>query len=265
MGTFVRHAKWRIVKILGDLGFDLGRDLSTGRLLLRRRLVLGRDHLDDIAKILGRDLHMILDIGANIGQSAVGFRKAFPNAHIISVEPDPGTFEQMRANTASLTNIELVQNAVGDVPGEATFYRYHADQTNSILPKAADVDQYLVSSELMKPAGEISVPVTTVDEICRARGISQVDLLKSDTQGYELKVLEGARELLGRGGAKAIYVEVCFVPFYEGQPLFPEIYQHLYSNGYRLVGIYESGHMTHFYQVGGNGLFIREDLGARRR
>jgi FkbM family methyltransferase len=263
MANLLRRAKWGLVRVLGDFGFDLERDVRSGRLKLRKRLRLGHDHLKDVATILGRDLRVILDIGANVGQSAVAFRSAFPNARIVSVEPDPGAFEQLRANTATLSGVELLQSAIGDAAGEATFYRHQFDQTNSLLPRAAGADEFVVSAEFMKPIGEITVPVTTVDAICRERGIEEIDFLKSDTQGYEMKVLDGARELLERRAIKAIYVEVCFVPMYEQQPLFQQLYDYLYVRGYRLVGIYESGYATHFYQVGGNALFIREDLGSR--
>jgi hypothetical protein len=62
-----------------------------------------------------------------------------------------------------------------------------------------------------------------------------------------------------------VYMEVCFVRYYEGQPLFPEVYEYLYDRGYRLVGLYETGFLTHFYQVGGNALFVHESVGARPR
>jgi FkbM family methyltransferase len=258
----VKHAKWGIVRTLAKAGFDLERDLF-GRLRIRKQLRLGNDHLRDLTAILGRDLRVILDIGANIGQSAVAFRNAFPVARIVSVEPDPSAFEQLTANTMEMHGVERIQSAVGDAPGEAKFYRNQSDQTNSLLPNAAGAEDFLVSAELIKPIGEIVVPVTTIDEICRERGITEVDLLKTDTQGYEQKVLDGAKALLERRGVKAIYIEVCFVPMYEGQPLFQHLYDYLYLRGYRLVEIYESSFATHFYQVGGNALFIREDLGVR--
>jgi FkbM family methyltransferase len=39
---------------------------------------------------------------------------------------------------------------------------------------------------------ETPVTVTTLDEYCAANGIERIDLLKNDTQGYELEVLRGA-------------------------------------------------------------------------
>ena len=55
-----------------------------------------------------------------------------------------------------------------------------------------------------------------------------------------------------------VHMEVSFVGYYEGQPLFAEIYQFLYDRGYRFVSLYESGFLTHCYLVGGNALFVHE-------
>ena len=41
--------------------------------------------------------------------------------------------------------------------------------------------------------GEVDVSVITLDDYCSELGIARVDLLKIDTQGYDLEVLKGPR------------------------------------------------------------------------
>ena len=76
-------------------------------------------------------------------------------------------------------------------------------------------------------------------------------------------MLRGAARMLSRP-IPLIYTEITFIRYYVGQPLFPDVYQYLYDHGYRMVGLYESGFLTHYYQVGGNALFVHEKHGKRR-
>jgi FkbM family methyltransferase len=260
----LRRLKWQVVKTLGNLGYDLERDATSGRLGLHKRLQLGLDHLQDVATILGRpNVSCILDVGANVGQTAVDLRRHFPGSTIYSFEPDPGAFGALTRNVSQLERVEPINVALGSEAGTATFYLHKFDQTNSLLRNASGAEEFVVNQDLIASTGEISVPVSTVDDFCASRSIESIDLLKVDTQGYEMKVLEGADRMIREQRIRAMYLEVAFVPFYEGQALFQDLYRYVYERGFRMVGIYESGFRTHFYQVGGNALFIHQSLGKR--
>ena len=49
--------------------------------------------------------------------------------------------------------------------------------------------------------------MTTVDDYCKENGIVKVDLVKIDTEGYELRVLKGATRLL-QDSKPTLYIEV---------------------------------------------------------
>ena len=49
--------------------------------------------------------------------------------------------------------------------------------------------------------------VTTVDEFSSQNKIDRIDVLKIDTEGFDLVVLEGARSMLQKRAIKFIYVE----------------------------------------------------------
>jgi hypothetical protein len=53
----------------------------------------------------------------------------------------------------------------------------------------------------------IDVPVTTVDVFCTQHVIPAIDLLKIDTEGFDLHVLHGASDILQRGAVRFLYVE----------------------------------------------------------
>src|SRR6185295_6677499 len=56
--------------------------------------------------------------------------------------------------------------------------------------------------------GSVVVPLTTLDDFCAQQGLSQVDLMKVDVEGAELKVFRGAKALLASSGAPIIMFEV---------------------------------------------------------
>ena len=232
---------------------------------LLKRLGLGSDPLADAATILDGRVACVFDVGAHVGQTAARLLTAFPKARIYSFEPDPRSFAALREFASTTKRIEAVNAAVGDTDGEATFFVNQFDQTNSLLPGDPHAGQYLLDAGGLTPRAELTVPVLTLDRFCAAHGVDRIDVLKLDAQGYELRVLDGARELLGRTAVPLIYVEVCFVRFYDGQPLFPDIYRHLFERGYRLVWLYESSFHTHFYALGANAVFIHESIGERSR
>ena len=64
----------------------------------------GVEDVLDIRRFIAPD-EVLLDVGANIGQTAIRFRAAFPRARIVSIEPVAATFNQLVARTRPF-NIE---------------------------------------------------------------------------------------------------------------------------------------------------------------
>ena len=85
----------------------------------------------------------------------------------------------------------------------------------------------------------VSVPITTLDLWVKKRRLTHIDLLKVDTQGFDLEVLRGASVTLSNKTVKTLLVEVNFVSLYEGQCSFGEIKSFLKDKGYGLMALYE--------------------------
>ncbi len=52
-----------------------------------------------------------------------------------------------------------------------------------------------------------AVQIDTIDDYCERAGIDHIDILKSDTQGYDLEVLRSAGKMLSAGKIKLVYLE----------------------------------------------------------
>jgi len=85
---------------------------------------------------------------------------------------------------------------------------------------------------------QTSVDVKTVDQVCAEAGVRQIDILKSDTQGFDLEVFKGAEQTISLNRVGLIYFEVIFSDMYRGAPSFSEVYDYLLARGFLLVSIY---------------------------
>jgi hypothetical protein len=83
-----------------------------------------------------------------------------------------------------------------------------------------------------------------VDRFLAEHDTPSVDILKSDTQGYDLQVFKGAEEAMRENRIGLIYTELIFSDMYSGIPPFDEVYRHLVDRGFRLVSIYHFEHQN---------------------
>ena len=197
---------------------------------------VGIDPVRDAAAFAGRPFKHVFDVGANEGQTALQFTRTFPEATVYSFEPFPDGFEKLCATAKLRPKIKPFQLALGDQAGRRKFYLTRSTCTHSLLPTSPQAHTYL--GKRMDSAGEIEVTITTLDSFCAEHHIPQIDLLKLDVQGYELNVLAGASGLLNSRKIGLILTEVNFVPLYESQAYFHQVYQFLLDRGFQLVSLY---------------------------
>jgi FkbM family methyltransferase len=195
----------------------------------RSSVPFGVNPFDDVSTLIP-DLSLALDVGGNYGQTVEHLRGAFPKARIISFEPVPAIFAALERATSHDKGVECIQAAVGAEAGMAEMTAVEHTGHNTLNTTARP------------DAPTASVPVITLDEFCRQRDISGIDLLKIDTEGYEVPVLQGARALLGAGSIRAVLVECEFHEnATEPHGDFFRISELLMPLGYRVVSFYSGG------------------------
>jgi FkbM family methyltransferase len=204
---------------------------AVGLEVSRFRPEVRQSALQDIRELLWDiSTPVVFDVGANIGQSVTLFRDLLPRSIVHSFEPGPVAFAQLEANTQGLKNLRLVNAAVGSVSGTQLLLENEYSDMSSLLPPASAAWGSIV--------GETQVAITTLDDYCRSFDVPRIDLLKIDTQGYELEVLRGATGLLAAGRIGLVYLEVTFVDMYEGLPPFDVLFRFLVDHQLRLVALY---------------------------
>lgn len=175
---------------------------------------------------------LVIDIGANEGQSSVEVRKHSPNARIFAFEPASIAFTKLQACAASHA-FEAFKLAMGDVKGELELNCFESSQCNSLLP-AATPNNAVIAGLRDKPALE-RVKLETLDAFLEEKGLGNtpVNYLKIDVQGYEMPVLRGAVQTLSR--TQHILIEVSFCRAYTGQCLVDEVCHCLRTHDFSLV------------------------------
>ena len=212
----------RIRQIVRKTGFDIVR-FSPNQ--------MGKDPLDDMARFLPDDRPTIFDVGANTAQSTHRFRSRFPRSIIHSFEPSPTTFETLHQQATKLKDVNLWNCALGSVAGKMTFL----ENSNSIMSSFLPLSEFGWG----KVAKETLAEVKTLDQICRDEHIEKIDILKSDTQGFELEVFKGAENAIRANNIRLIFFEVIFSDMYKGLPSVAEIYEFLTKRDFLLVSFYQ--------------------------
>jgi FkbM family methyltransferase len=201
---------------------------------------------------------VVVDVGANEGQTARRVLQEFPRATVHCFEPSPETFESLQQNIGSDPRVHFEQLACGSKVGSVDFHITANHWCSSVLAPS-DLGKRFYG-DWYNTRQVVKVPMTTLDAWMVERGIVRVDVLKVDAQGYDLEVLRGATHLLARG-VKAINCECQFAPEYEGCATFSQIDQFLASQGYALHQLHEVHERGNEQQTTyGDGLWLRTDV-----
>lgn len=169
--------------VLGRARLDVPNDLhSNGESSLQRWVL-------DMSPP-GRDLHVI-DVGANVGRWSVAMLSAAQEAgrsgdlDLHAFEPSAYTFERLET-TLHGHQASLQQMALSDTAGSSLLHvSAPGAGTNSLhtLPGVSPSG----------PAEEVTT--MTLGSYAERAGLEQLALVKIDTEGHDLAVLRGAREL----------------------------------------------------------------------
>jgi FkbM family methyltransferase len=181
----------------------------------------------------------MIDIGANVGTTSIP-RALLGDFHwIYAIEPDPLNYTCLVRNIVGNGVRGLVlpdRVAIGDVNGEMTM-RVRRSGTHHLVTQSAPVNEN----------ERIAVPCLTLDTWVERMGIdlSDVGFIKSDTQGWDARVLAGAERVLAR---RHIAWQIEFSPAM------------LERSGKSIGEVFAllERHFTHFID-------LRRDVGARIR
>ena len=141
-----------------------------------------------------RDVNVVMDVGANVGAASVYFSLAYPDATIHSFEPGSWAYSLLKANTDARPNVHAHNFGLYSRDASLPLYRGKYDSGMSSVAK----------SESTKEKSE-TVALRSVREWLAENDITTIDILKIDSEGCEVPILEALQDLLPK--VKVVYLE----------------------------------------------------------
>ena len=180
---------------------------------------------------------VVLDIGANRGQTIDFFLNLNPDSTIYSFEPNPSLYANLKKNY-SRNNIHLLQRGVSNVEEKKTFYENILDESSTFEELNQNSDYLRLKSSILgvKPQDIVKksykVDVTTLNQFLIESSLKKVNVLKIDTEGHEFECLEGLFKAPYDTKIDIIQFEMHFDDMYLKARTYDEMKQLLNQNGY---------------------------------
>jgi FkbM family methyltransferase len=158
----------------------------------------GLEPFFSLLKRYGFDPKQIIDVGANKGTWTRTALPFFPDADYTLVEPQ----DHLKVHIQDLLDrgckITWINAGVADQSGTLPFTISYRDDSSTFVPTPVNA-----------AAPRISVRVTTLNEIISTASAPGPEMVKIDAEGFDLKVLAGASDLLGRTDVFFVEVTIC--------------------------------------------------------
>jgi 2-O-methyltransferase len=184
-------------------------------------LTAGALSASDIRLCVGKEDPVIVEVGANCGQTTVEMLKAMPRATIYAFEPDPRAIAKFRAAVTD-PRVHLYECAVGAVNGTVTFHQSSGAEDQPDYSKGWDQsgsirrpNSHLTVWPWVKFEKQITVPIMTLDTWSEQHQVAKADFIWADVQGAESDLVEGAARFLS--SSRYLYTEYSNEEWYEGQ------------------------------------------------
>ena len=202
----------------------------------------------------------VFDVGANVGQYAsmlrrdVGFK-----GWILSFEPHPDVFARLEREARNDPKWVCIQTALTDRDGTLPFNCVAADQFSSLLkPDDTQIKKLVGAGAQSRTIDVAAAKLDSVFAELRQKYAFSTPLLKLDTQGNDIAVVQGARavaaEFIG------IQTELAFRPLYEGATRYDEAIAFFAELGFSPAALFpnNAGHFPRLFEM--DCLFVRNDL-----
>ncbi len=193
-----------------------------------------RENIEAIVAAVGEE-DVFWDVGSYLGLITVLAAKRSIRGRVVSVEPDPGCAIRLKKHVAlnGLSNVDILHCGLGDHPGELAL-----NTSGGYGDAPSFFDKNLKSNT--------PVPVRTIDSIVQERSELAPTIMKIDVEGFELRVLRGAKSTLLRPVLRAIFLEVHPVVMTKERESLAEMHSILETSGFQAVSCCLRKNEMHF-------------------
>jgi FkbM family methyltransferase len=162
-------------------------------------------------KILGsiKKGDIVFDVGAWIGYyTLLAAKKVGTDGKVVAIEAHEKNIERLIKNVEmnQFSNVTILNMAAGEESYIGTLMEGKDSSTTHQITK--DSSQSPKGENLIVADTPIKVKVETLDNVIRNLGITEVNLLILDIEGYEYFALKGLKHCLSNGIIKSLICEI---------------------------------------------------------
>lgn len=231
---------------------------------LKRKLVGKNKNLVSIEEpygvlkdlLQGFDITGIIDAGASNGSISRRLMRNFPRASVYGFEPNPMYGETLHRFAAEEETFKPQFLALSDQEGRLDLNVTESPGNTSFFAPGKRLVDYDPQGAVVKKTE--TVEVVTIDAWAQRAGNPDIQLMKFDIQGGELKAMRGASRTL-RTSTLALFTEILFNPLYEGGAIFSEIDLFLREQGFVLYDLFGPKYDPRGLLLWGNAIYVHAE------
>jgi FkbM family methyltransferase len=163
----------------------------------------------------------VIDIGASDGRWSEMCMKVYPQARYALFDALPAHAQALQAFAARHSNAQVRSVGLGATHGNMVLH-VHGHQSS------------MLSSQEFQ-GQDVTVEVRTLDSFMPEMQLQGPILLKADVQGYELTILQGAKQILQMTDLAVL--EVSYHQVYDNAPLAHDVITAMADAGFRIFDI----------------------------
>jgi len=195
---------------------------------------------------LGFTPSAVLDIGAYKGVWTQSLRQIWNNVPVLMIEADETHKSDLEALKEQILGIDYRICALSDQKGTRIFHR----MSNPIKTGSS-----FYRENSSRPCNEIEVECQTLDDLLTDSAKQAISLVKIDTQGSEIDVINGGMSFLGN--VSAIMLELSLLDYNRSAPNIVDMMNKMHQMDFVLFDMCEESRLppnNALIQV--NGLFV---------
>ena len=183
------------------------------------------------------NINVFVDVGAHEGETSNLFNKHLNIKKIYCFEPSPINYKNLKKKIVKNGNTYLLNFGLGDKDGQEDFNQLE-ESSSSTLVKINEKSKYFIKKKkiinlFIKKKFKIfsqTVNIMKLSNFMHKESIEYIDILKIDTEGYEIKVIKGAEEKIKK--IDYIYFEHHFDDMLKKDYTLSNIHNYLVKNGF---------------------------------